>query len=300
MMKKLLIIIFGMLLILLVMSCVTKADNFTSGEHTVFINGKTDKNPQVKILVKDIIEKDKRFQVEIQSSLIPAMSLSGEIEKFSEKWIIYITGLTFFDNWPNGWISGTYEASGVITVVKRGKQWVCRIDDELEIWDIIEGQIRYYETYYRDFHGLRKVRNRVERLMEISRFLVEDRKFPGLFGDLKKETFRGPGFTTVITPYLFPERYGFNKLKLEGKLYSGYSGFSETGIPSFKVGAGLRWRVDYSSSVFPEYLQELRNSGTLWRDFEEGQRLFLSFYNLPSFFSDVISKSNYTFYKYGE
>lgn len=281
---------------LLIHSCVSTGNNFVSGEHTVFANGKEEKDPLIIISLKDSIEENRSVEVEIRSSLIPAMSLLGEMEIFPDIRVIYITQLSFFDNWPNGWTSGSYEASGKITLIQKNDFWFCSIDDELEIWDIVSGQIRYYDTYYRGDQGLRKVRNRVDRLKEVSRYLVEEQKFPGLFGHFKKETTRSPGFTSAVTPFLFPERYGFKKLETLKELAPKFIDSTDPDIQEFSMGAGLRWRVDYSTAVFPENLRELRNSGTLWRDFEEAPELFFSFYNLPAFFTEVLPKGKYIFH----
>jgi hypothetical protein len=46
------------------------------------------------------------------------------------------------------------------------------------------------------------------------------------------------------------------------------------------LGAGIVWDKQYTEKIFPEQYIELRNSGTLYRDFEEAQELFYTIYNL--------------------
>ena len=65
--------------------------------------------------------------------------------------------------------------------------------------------------------------------------------------------------------------------------------FYAAALPARTVrGADLIWRTDYTEAVFPESLRSLRDSGTLFRDWEESPDLVLSFYNLDHVLASVI------------
>jgi hypothetical protein len=228
----------------------------------------------------------------LTSPLFPAVTIYGDIEKQGQGFIYYITNARLFARWPNGWTEGNYEASGKLIFTGVDGRITCHVEDPFELWDIISGELRYYDVYYREEDALWKVKNRVDRLCEISRFLKE-RKLSPVYGHIKRKTFYGPGFTKQMKSFLFPERVNFSKLEKKGQLpdefYRKKGEFPEQTL----WGADLWWRADYTKAVFPEYLWQLRNSGTLWRDFEEAPLLFFSLYNIPHFFDSIIEDESF-------
>lgn len=192
---------------------------------------------------------------ELYNSLLPAADVRGDIEETEEGLIFYVTGVRFFANWPNGWTEGIYEASGSYLVTFENGGARLQLRDEVTLWDIAAGEIRYFDTYYRGENGFTKVKNRIDRMTEISRFLKTERDFPPFYRDYKNGTGK-------IAAFLFPE--------LKGSPAEG-----EDSV----LGAGIRWDSGYTDEILPEQYGELRNSGTLWRDYEEAAGLFYTIYN---------------------
>jgi len=198
----------------------------------------------------------------LSSPLLPGITVYGEKEETQEGFEFYITGIRMFTNWPRGWTDARYEASGIIVFREQEDGWIGEIKDPFELWDISKGEIRYYDNYYRDDEGLRKVKNRIDRINELNRFLKEERELREYYPDILS-------FEKDTVPLLFPEAERNFSLKKRKVLFSRNS--------------------EYSREILPENLVPLRDSGTLWRDFEEASGLMYSLYNLDSIMNSRIN-----------
>ena len=86
-----------------------------------------------------------------------------------------------------------------------------------------------------------------------------------------------------IVPFLFPEGKKTFKRKERKLLFSEVNTLYNESEEEYAEGAGLKWNTVYSGKILPENLRPLRDSGTLWRDYEEARQLFFSLYNLEYF-----------------
>jgi hypothetical protein len=239
------------------------------------------------------------------------------------------------------------------------------VKDPCSLWDILEGNIRYFDTYYRNDNGVRKVKQRVDRMTEISRFLKEERGFPPYYSNFgaghdlpgsaprsieadgdptstpthsaeagddltissphSAETGDGPAgpitpgaetkagndlpgsaprsteagdnrsspappsfetkggadsFCGDIVPYLFPETKRMFSLREQRLYFTEENQVFESSKGETVEGAGIFWQTAYSEKILPEQYVRLRDSGTLWRDYEEASHLFYTLYNL--------------------
>jgi hypothetical protein len=207
-----------------------------------------------------------------RSDILPGMDISGITAIENGDTILYITSVKMFSNWSNGWTEGFFEASGKYIMHPHGSTYKLIEIDPFELWDITSGEIRYHDNYYRGDDGLWKVKNRVDRLKEISRILIDDFNMQEHVED----------FSININPFLFPELYGFEEMELNGLMPAR---FTETELePEIIKNIGIDWRSDYTRSVFPEQIWELRDSGTLYRDVQEAPDIFRAIYNLKYYF----------------
>ena len=71
---------------------------------------------------------------------------------------------------------------------------------------------------------------------------------------------RSPSFQVAVGKFLFPELFGY----------------PIPPSPGYRTirSESIIWNVDYTEANFPENLREIRNSGTMLRDFEECLRLW--------------------------
>ena len=225
----------------------------------------------------------------LTSPLTPSLTFVGDaVAEKDGSIVLYLTGLRIFTNWANGWTEGRYEASGNLKLEPtRGAQaeagptpaYTVTVTDPPALWSVVEGEVRYYDTYYRGDDGVAKVRARVDRLQELSRLLRDDFDLAPVYWTRRRGSAEELSFHGAVFPLLFPELAGDNVAATlpaavdtrPGELLNG-----ET-----VVGSDIAWSIDYTEAVFPENFRALRNSGTLFRDYEEAFELFYSFYNLP-------------------
>ncbi len=280
-------LLYGFLLFL-IMSCAGYQYKYISTDDYYFIEKKKKNSPVTVIGIKS--DEDKGITADIMSPLIPAVTIHGEAVFVDyETVVIKIASISVLSNWPNGWTSCEWEASGIVNLEKSDDIWKCSIKEPVERWDIKKGEIRYYDTYFRNQEGLQKTKNRVERIDAVCRYLHEEELFPDLLGSTKKDTNMGRGMNKILIPYLFPETLDtgkrFSKRRNDG-------GFAYTGLFSeFLYGAEMLWSEGYTKAVFPDNLHTLRNSGTIWRDYEESPELFLSIFNMNYYFSNILNNS---------
>lgn len=280
---------FLVLNILFFFSCSTvkesyKSDMEVSYKKILFM----EKNSAV---ILNITDNNGKERVEIESPLIPGVIISGQLSRETDGIYCYITDVRMFSNWENGWTEGFFEASGKYLFVKDDSSYVIKEVDPFELWDIVSGEIRYYDAYYREDDGLWKVKNRTDRLMELSRVLHKDFNLDSFYGHIEKKNSIGKAFTKDVYPVLFPELYDFKKLDKSGKLPIDF--YKSVYKNEIVWGNGIKWRTDYTKSVFQEQLWDLRDSGTLYRDVIEAPEIFFSLYNLESFFEEVLLKEEY-------
>lgn len=226
-----------------------------------------------------------RKPAELTSSLFPRIVFKGEIAAEAGGDVVFVvTEARLFDNWQNGWTEGFYEASGVLRFKKgaassnAAEETLAVLEDPIRLWGIKSGEIRYIDTYYRRDDGLKKVKQRVDRMSELSKFMRKDLSFRTLYVEVEKDDEPFVDFREDCLRLLFPEREDFEDLEAEGRLAAGFKTVPEA-VETVR-GDGLLWRKDYSAAVLPENFRDLRDSGTLYRDFEEAPGLWLSLYNL--------------------
>lgn len=225
--------------------------------------------------------RDTEVLGDITSRYLPAAVVTGEIEETEKGLYFYAVEIALFSEWPNGWTEGSLECSGTFFLEEGKDGWTFHKIDELSLWDVSTGAIRYYDTYYRGDDGLRKVKHRMDRMREVNKFLIEEKKFPPI-NDWK-------GFSKDAVSYLFPETKRLFRRKDRKHIFSETNNLYESSARDRVLGADIYWNTGYTDKILPEHLVPLRNSGTLWRDYEEAGSLFFSLYNIEYFFNDVLA-----------
>jgi len=122
--------------------------------------------------------------------------------------------------------------------------------EEIEPVEIIAGRIHRYDTRITGAQALTALRNRRERITALAEWMVS------LNGPAGSEISE---FEKYWQPFLFPETVLSGK-RPEGWLYEG---------DIFKRAEDIRWNTGYTQRVFPEELWPVRDSATLFRDWEE-------------------------------
>ena len=121
---------------------------------------------------------------------------------------------------------------------------------------ISAGRIRRFDTRITGNDALTYLRNRHERILALTELMRDFEGHPQGMG-VRHECHRD--FEMHWKPVLFPEMVG-NRHRPDGWLQEG-----DMRVRAENVG----WNTGYTERVFPEPLWNVRNSGTLLRDWEE-------------------------------
>jgi len=162
-------------------------------------------------------------------------------------WTVTLTRLEWFNNWPNGWTQATFLLDGAGVLRESGGGWTLKMDRSPSL-DVPESAtIRYFDTYVRDAKGLAEFSHRWQRIQAVCGDLPAN--WPPL----------GPNHK-ALEQYLFPEIYGYDIETSRGQ--------------SLVPVVGIEWDTQYTQGHFSEKLRVLRNSGTLYRDYQESSGLW--------------------------
>jgi len=255
------------------------------------------------VLIEEYTDRSGELRAVMTSFFLPGIKIEGHMEYFPDGFEFTVTGASLFSNWSNGWTEAHYEASGIYTFQADDRSpgtFECEETDSFALWDITHGEVRYKDAFYRGNDGIWKVKNRIDRIQEISRWLKNSSRFSAIYGDFNKETLYSFAFRNDMEVFLFPELRNFDRLAKRAELPEEYYQFKEANDrenrDSYKKikGNGINWVSDYTVAVFPEEFHDLRNSGTILRDFEEAPLIFMSFYNIDSFFRNMVKDQKFT------
>ena len=268
---------------LILLSCATTASRYKSDSvYKIFKN-------TGKAVLDFRIKRDAKGNEwgELRSPFIDAAVIKGNVVEDATGDIHFkFQSLKYLVNWPNGWTEGESELTGELLFVKEENAFRLKIIENYEIWELLKGEIRYMDEYFRDDReGRKHVKDRVERVNLVVDFLKQ-KEFPEFFWHSKRNTINGESFKKQTQPFLFPETLDIDDLIEKNKL-SGYT-IDKNLTDDIIFNNGIFWRKSYTKKAFPENLWDLRDTGSLWRDYEEALDLFFVFYNMDYFFNSVL------------
>lgn len=175
----------------------------------------------------------------------------------SEEWEINAMQLEWFSNWNGGWSEAVFNLDGKLKLVTHGSLWELLCANVPEVPVLESAKIRYGDNYLVGDKALVQFQHRWDRLLATAVFLKG--KLQGGLWNLD-----------AARKILFPEVYGWT-----GELQKKYADSRVVRAES------VDWNTAYTAQDFPLELRELRDSGTLLRDFEEGAELAALAYEWP-------------------
>lgn len=179
-------------------------------------------------------------------------SIEGTFKKeTNEKTVLYIESFHWFSNWKDGWTEARFLASGTLIEEKSATGPRLTAGESFLIEYPEKVTIRYRDTILESDTALKQFGNRLERLQSAVNFLNEK---------LGPDEISFKDFEERVEKILFPEVYGYTEKRVE----KGNTVRAD----------GIEWDTLYSDENIPEELREVRNTGTLFRDWEETSKLF--------------------------
>lgn len=208
---------------------------------------------QTTILFKQNKKGESWF--ELTSPFISGAAIRGEIKSDgSSDYTLYIEAFHFLVNWPNGWTEGEYEASGQINLI---------LDRSDDLWHAnIVDKFEIWDIkkgairYFDDYYQDQKGMDKVKNRMV---------RIQAVVSFLKQQK----AFPKLFGHLWKKSSYGKSLKKIVGKF------------------------IRNKSTVYPEELIPLKESGTLTRDFEEAAGLFLIDYNMEYYLNEILNGATF-------
>jgi len=161
-----------------------------------------------------------------------------------------LVSLDYIGGSPHGWNEFKLDVSGEGKLVFEEKTAAISLKPDIEQIQISFARIKRYDTRLSGNEALTLLRNRHERIKSITEWMRGRDNTP-------KEMYVN-FFEEYWKPILFPEIVS-KQMPLNWKQENDQWHRAES----------VNWNKSYSERAFPEELREIRNSGTLLRDWEE-------------------------------
>ena len=179
----------------------------------------------------------------------PAMKIHGTAP--DESGLFNLVSLDYLGGNAHGWNEYRLDLFGEGTLKLGEKQAELSIPGGIETVQISWGRIRRYDTRITGNDALTNLRNRYERIQALTEWMNSREDSPaGLNPD---------DFEKYWKPILFPEMLKKKKQPEGWRMEN----------DQFVKAEDIQWNTGYTERVFPELLRDIRNSGTLLRDWEE-------------------------------
>jgi len=189
-----------------------------------------------------------RQSVIINIEEFPMMKLRASLP--DETGNINLVSLEYLGGNTHGWNEYVLEMAGNGVLNLREAQAVLYINEKIEPVQITDARIHRYDTRITGSEAVTNLRNRRERITAAAQWMAS-------FDTPETQTIKD--FEKHWKPILFPEMVSGRKRPPDWK----HEG------DQFQTGEDIRWNTGYTERVFPQELNTIRNSGTLFKDWEE-------------------------------
>ncbi|MDR3336479.1 MAG: hypothetical protein LBT16_04675, partial [Treponema sp.] len=203
-------------------------------------------------------KKENRDFLAIELGAFPTLRLRGSVP--DPAGVFSLEAADFLSPNLNGWNEFTRELVGEGSFRNDASAGVLVIQGETEFLDISAGRIRRNDTRLTGAEALTALRNRQARVDALKGWM--DAYLAGK--DSGRAFQNQDAFEKYWRSILFPEMVSSRKRPPE---WAAAGQGSEGEV--WQTGEDVRWNRNYTALAFPEELRELRNSGTMLRDWEE-------------------------------
>ncbi|MCL2066609.1 MAG: hypothetical protein FWG99_03995 [Treponema sp.] len=163
----------------------------------------------------------------------------------------FLTSMEYLGGNEHGWNEFNLELSAVGRFLIGVESAIISIPTEIETVQISAGRIHRYDTRITGDEALTSLRNRNDRIAALCEWIRG--KTDTTESVSKRE------FEREYKPVLFPETVS-KKLRPAGW---------QRDSDSWVRAESIRWNTGYTERIFPAELRQIRNTGTLLRDWEE-------------------------------
>lgn len=189
--------------------------------------------------------------------------LGSVVPAGSDSYVMTVDQMHWFSNWHDGWTEADITTTGSLLLEKNGNGWDVTVLSKLVPEQTTAAKVRYRDAIKRNEQAVSLMNRRIERITATAEWLA---------GKLPVENFSGSdgmkAFKKEAGSLLFPELYGYPAGKAK----------SADTKENRNRGEGYGWDVAYTKETFPEYMVDIRNTGTLFRDWEESTELIYFMY----------------------
>ncbi|MDR0442109.1 MAG: hypothetical protein LBH44_01720 [Treponema sp.] len=248
---------------------------FTEKKTAVY---RTAKEEGTAIEIMEVQNKAGERSLAITLQQFPSIKIRGTMP--NDQGGFFLTSLDYLGGDYHGWNEYRLDLSGMGNISFRENTVVLSLSPEIETVQISSARIRRYDNRITGTEALTNLRNRRERILALAEWMNNQENILFLPQSSLKE------FETYWKPALFPETVSKKKQP---------QGWQQEG-DRWNKAEDIRWNVNYSQRVFPEILWNIRNSGTLLRDWEEA----IDWIYLECEWGrimELLSKNNFVLYK---
>ena len=199
--------------------------------------------------IREVQNKAGLRSIIIMLDQYPSIKLRGSFP--GDNGEFFLTSLDYLAGSFHGWNEFRLDLFGTGSLILNNNAAVFLVPGTVEKVQISSGRIRSYDTRITGNDALGKLRDRQERINALAEWMEKREGAPkGLDRD---------DFEDYWKPVLFPEMVSKKKQPEEWKQEN----------DQFNKAENIRWNTGYSERIFPEMLRDVRNSGTMLRDWEE-------------------------------
>jgi hypothetical protein len=255
-MKFLWTLIIGFLVsgfVLLNISCLSMVENMVEKtgqvlDGSAFAEKTVAKFAAEGIELREVQNRGGENSAVITLSRFPAMKIRGSAP--NEQGAFSLSSLDYLGGNPQGWNEYRLDLFGSGNLEFGETTARLLIHDGVEPVEISSGRIRRYDTRIVGSQAVTSLRNRRERVLAITEWMNASQS--PAFNNREE-------FELYWKPLLFPEMVSRRHRPADWQQADDLWIRAED----------IRWNTSYTERVFPELLREIRNSGTMLRDWEE-------------------------------